>query len=134
MNRFTIKGWCPSAYRPMLSGDGLVVRIRPRCGRLSAAQAHGVADLAARHGNGLIDVTGRANLQIRGVSAAGHESLLGELAQLGLIDADEECEAQRNVLVTPFWNEGDDTHLLATALEQALAASRLGLPAMSFSW
>ena len=129
MNRFTIKGWCPSAYRPMLSGDGLVVRIRPRCGRLSAAQARGVADLAARHGNGLIDVTGRANLQIRGVSAAGHESLLGGLAQLGLIDADEECEAQRNVVVAPFWNEADDTHLLATALEQALAASRLGLPA-----
>jgi len=129
MNRFTIKGWCPSVYRPMLSGDGLVVRIRPRCGRLSAAQARGVADLAARYGNGLIDVTGRANLQIRGVSAAAHEPLLDGLARLGLIDADEECEAQRNVLVAPFWNEGDGTHLLATGLDQALAASRLGVPA-----
>ena len=25
-----VKGWCPGAHRPMMSGDGLVVRIRPR--------------------------------------------------------------------------------------------------------
>jgi precorrin-3B synthase len=129
MNRFTIKGWCPSAYRPMLSGDGLVVRVRPRGGRLSAAQATGIADLAMRYGNGLIDLTGRANLQVRGVSAAGHQPLLGGLAQHGLVDADEEVEAQRNVLIAPFWNEGDETHLLAAELELALAASHLGLPA-----
>jgi precorrin-3B synthase len=128
MNRFTIKGWCPSAYLPMLSGDGLVVRVRPRAGRLSAAQASGIAALAERHGNGLIDLTGRANLQIRGVSAAHHPALLDGLAQLRLIDADEECEAQRNVVVAPFWSEGDDTHLLATELERALAAKPLGLP------
>jgi precorrin-3B synthase len=128
MNRFTIKGWCPSAYRPMLSGDGLVVRVRPRAGRLSAAQVNGIADLAACYGNGLIDLTGRANLQIRGVSVAGHEPLLAGLAQLGLIDADEECEAQRNVVVAPFWTEGDDVHLLAMELERALTARRFDLP------
>ena len=52
----------------MQSGDGLVVRMRPRGGRLSAAQAAGIAELAERYGNGLIDLTSRANLQIRGVS------------------------------------------------------------------
>ncbi|HWL21327.1 MAG TPA: precorrin-3B synthase, partial [Bradyrhizobium sp.] len=57
MTGFSIKGWCPSAYRPMQSGDGLVVRIRPRGGRLSAGQASAIADLAERHGNGLIDLT-----------------------------------------------------------------------------
>ena len=65
MKAFAIKGWCPTALRPMLSGDGLVVRIRPRGGRLSAAQALGIADLATRHGNGLIDLTGRANVFAR---------------------------------------------------------------------
>jgi precorrin-3B synthase len=128
MNRFAIKGWCPSAYRPMQSGDGLVVRVRPRGGRLSSVQASGIADLAERHGNGLIDLTGRANLQIRGVSAGRHEPLLHALAGLGLIDADEETEAQRNLVVAPFWTEGDDSHSLATELEQALAAAPLGLP------
>jgi precorrin-3B synthase len=128
MNRFAIKGWCPTAYRPMQSGDGLVVRVRPRGGRLSALQTSGIADLAERHGNGLIDLTSRANLQIRGVSAARHELLLHALAGLGLIDADEETEAQRNLVVAPFWNVDDDTHALATELEQALATP-LGLPA-----
>jgi precorrin-3B synthase len=127
MNHFTIKGWCPSAYRPMLSGDGLVVRVRPRAGRLSAAQADGIAELAERYGNGLIDLTGRANLQIRGVGETGHVPLLAGLVQLGLIDADEECEAQRNVVVAPFWNEGDDAHQLAIELEQALATRHQGL-------
>jgi precorrin-3B synthase len=129
MSGFAIKGWCPSAYRPMQSGDGLVVRIRPRGGRLSAGQASAIADLAERHGNGLIDLTGRANLQIRGVGAASHVRLIEALAPLGLIDADEKTEEQRNVLVAPFWKESDDTHSLAAELEQALAASPLGLPA-----
>jgi precorrin-3B synthase len=129
MNRFEIKGWCPSALRPMRSGDGLVVRIRPRGGRLSAEQAEGIAALAEKCGNGLIDLTGRANLQIRGVRAESHEMLIAGLAQLGLIDVDVKTEIQRNLLVAPFWTEGDDTRLLAAELEQALATRHLGLPA-----
>jgi precorrin-3B synthase len=128
MKAFAIKGWCPSALRPMLSGDGLVVRIRPHGGRLTAAQALGIADLTARHGNGLIDLTGRANLQIRGVSIEGHALLVTELAQLGLIDADAELEGQRNLLVAPFCRDGDETETLASELEQALALGLLGLP------
>jgi precorrin-3B synthase len=128
MTAFAIKGWCPSAYRPMQSGDGLVVRVRPRGGRLSAAKASCIADLAERHGNGLIDLTSRANLQIRGVSAASHAPLLAALACLGLIDADEKIEEQRNVVVAPFGNDGDDAHAVAADLEQALAASSPGMP------
>lgn len=129
MNRIAIKGWCPSAHRPMQSGDGLIVRIRPRGGRLSAAQARAIADLAARHGNGLIDLTGRANLQLRGVRVKSHEPLLAELAGLGLVDPDADVEAQRNILVTPFWREGDDTRAIAAELEHALGECRLDLPA-----
>ncbi|MFD1807161.1 hypothetical protein ACFSHQ_00890 [Gemmobacter lanyuensis] len=36
-----MQGWCPGALRPMMSGDGLVVRVRPRLGRLRADQARG---------------------------------------------------------------------------------------------
>ena len=128
MNRFAIKGWCPGALRPMRSGDGLVVRIRPHGGRLSRAQAAAIADMAERLGNGLMDVTNRANLQIRGVSDAGHAPLITELAQLDLIDADPDAEALRNIVVTPFWINGDDTASLVTELELALVARRLPLP------
>ncbi|MES5484189.1 precorrin-3B synthase [Bradyrhizobium sp. INPA03-11B] len=128
MSAVAIKGWCPGALRPMQSGDGLVVRIRPRGGRLDATRAAGIAELSARHGNGLIDLTSRANLQIRGVSEEGYPALIDGLGELGLLDADSETEAQRNILVTPFWTAGDDTHALAAELERALASASLDLP------
>ncbi|NEV02697.1 precorrin-3B synthase [Bradyrhizobium uaiense] len=128
MSAVAIKGWCPGALRPMQSGDGLVVRIRPHGGRLEAAQATGIAELAARHGNGLIDLTSRANLQIRGVSDVSYPPLIDGLAGLGLLDSDSDTEAQRNVLVTPFWTAGDDTPSLAAELERVLAGASLDLP------
>lgn len=128
MTAFAIKGWCPSALRPMRSGDGLVVRFRPRGGRLSAEQANGIAELAKHCGNGMIDVTNRANLQIRGVREDSHEALVIGLDRLGLIDSDQAMEAQRNIIVEPFWEQADDTHGLAAALERALVSRALGLP------
>lgn len=128
MSGASIKGWCPGALRPMRSGDGLVVRVRPFGGRLDAVQTAGLAHLAERHGNGLIDVTSRANLQIRGVSERSHRLLLDGLAQLTLLDPDAETESRRNILVTPFWCDGDETQALAAELEEALAESALELP------
>ncbi|MFT4117644.1 precorrin-3B synthase [Bradyrhizobium sp.] len=128
MSAVAIKGWCPGALHPMQSGDGLVVRVRPFGGRLEPAQIAGLAELAARCGNGLIDVTSRANLQIRGVSPGSHHALLDGLARLALLDPDEATEARRNILVTPFWNGGDATPSLAAELEKALADSALSLP------
>ncbi|MBR0688130.1 precorrin-3B synthase [Bradyrhizobium manausense] len=129
MSASKVKGWCPGALRPMQSGDGLVVRVRPFGGRLDAAQAAGLAHLAERHGNGLIDVTSRANFQIRGVSESSHRLLLDGLAQLTLLDPDAVTESRRNILVTPFWRDGDETQALAAELEEALADSMFELPA-----
>ncbi|WP_339027291.1 precorrin-3B synthase [Bradyrhizobium symbiodeficiens] len=128
MSAATVKGWCPGALRPMLSGDGLVVRVRPFGGRLEAPQITGLAELAGQHGNGLIDVTSRANLQIRGVSEEGHRPLIDGLARLALLDPDPATEARRNILVTPFWRTGDATQSLAAELEEALEDSSLALP------
>lgn len=122
-----IKGWCPGALRPMESGDGWVVRIRPHGGRLSRVQAAGIAAAAACHGNGLIDLTGRANLQLRGVTPESHAPLIGDLRALGLLDADIAQETRRNIVVTPFADA--ETDALAASLEAALAASALALPA-----
>lgn len=116
-----IQGWCPGALRPMLSGDGLVVRVRPRGGHLSQDQAAGIATLAAIHGNGLIDLSARANVQLRGVTEGSHQELIAGLDDLGLIDATPRAETARNIIVTPFWAEGDGTQDMANALMQALA-------------
>ncbi|SEL37978.1 precorrin-3B synthase [Roseovarius nanhaiticus] len=116
-----VKGWCPGAYRPMMAADGLVVRIRPHMARLTAAQALGLCDLARRYGHGYLDLTSRANLQIRGVAEADHAALVDALGDLSLLDADPALERRRNILVAPFWQEGDTVHRLAQALTSRLA-------------
>ena len=117
-----VQGWCPGALRPMLSGDGLVVRIRPHAGRLTPTQTSGIAVLSRRFGNGMLDVTSRANLQLRGVTDAAHPALVEGLRDLDLIDVNPEVEARRNIVVSPFWNADDGTLLMATALVESLAA------------
>jgi precorrin-3B synthase len=118
-----IQGWCPGALRPMMSGDGLVVRVRPPLGRLTPDQAAGLADLAARHGNGLIDLSSRANLQIRGVSQQSHPALVAGLRALGLVDPSVAVETRRNIVVSPFWTETCGTRDLAVEVTARLVAS-----------
>ena len=124
-----VYGWCPGALRPMMSGDGLVVRVRAPLGRLTVDQARGVARLSQDFGNGLLDISARANLQMRGIREDAHEELIEGLRGLGLIDPHAQAEARRNVLLAPFWSAGDATHGIATELSAALtAATNLALP------
>lgn len=62
-----VRGWCPSLFRPMESGDGWLARIRPQRGAIPAPLASAAAQAARQFGNGLLEVTNRANLQIRGL-------------------------------------------------------------------
>jgi precorrin-3B synthase len=121
-----VKGWCPGALRPMLSGDGLIVRIRPFCGAFDLGQARGLADLAGRLGNGHIDLTRRANLQLRGLLDEHLPELHAELGRLGLIDPDAETEATRNLMVAPLAGmdpvESLDVRAVARAIAEGLAA------------
>lgn len=111
----------------MASGDGLVVRVRPPGGRLTQAQAAGLAALAGAHGSGVIDLSSRANLQLRGVREGSHAALVEGLRALGLVDASVAAEARRNIVVTPFTDAAADA--LAAELAEALAAaSDLALP------
>lgn len=124
-----VYGWCPGALRPMMSGDGLVVRVRAPLGRLTPEQARGLAALSQAHGNSLLDISARANLQLRGIREDAHATLLDGLRGLGLLDADASAEARRNLVVQPFWRTGDETHAIATALSGALTTAQdLNLP------
>lgn len=121
-----IRGWCPGAHRPMASGDGLVVRVRPILGALDPAQARGLADLAERHGNGHVELTNRANLQLRGVAASAHGAVLDGLAALGLLDDDPKAEGRRNIVLNPLRPLADDPQARAAlALADGLRAPDL---------
>jgi precorrin-3B synthase len=128
MSAFEVKGWCPGAWQPMEAGDGLIVRVRPPLCRLTPEQASGIADISTELGNGIIDLTSRSNLQIRGVAGSLHLRVLDRLSSLGLLDDSPHVESRRNVLVTPFWRDGDGTREIAEGLESGLAASSAALP------
>ncbi|MDQ7260254.1 precorrin-3B synthase [Paracoccus sp. PS-1] len=119
---FKVKGWCPGALRPMASGDGLVLRIRARNGRLEPWQAQAIADLSWSHGNGMMDLTSRANLQLRGLDARGHGKATAALARLGLLDDSPEAEARRNVILSPFAPLGGAAWQAAETIARAMTA------------
>lgn len=63
------RGACPSVATPMATGDGLLIRLRPQAAGLSPTEWVSIAALARRYGNGLLEVTARGNLQVRGLTA-----------------------------------------------------------------
>lgn len=134
-----VRGWCPGARRPMASLDGLLMRLRIAGGVLSASLALAIADAVEQAGGGGLELSGRANLQIPGLSDAGWQQMLAALAPFGIIDDDERAEAMRNILTSPLagWDEtavrpvGDDVVALSQALTSLSASHRL--PA-KFAW
>ena len=96
------RGWCPSLARPMPTGDGLLARVHPPLGCLTPTPARAVAAGARRFGNGHIDVTARANLQIRGVTDATRGGLAEALAAVELGDVRNDGGPQRLTLTSPL--------------------------------
>ncbi len=118
------KGWCPGALRPMQTGDGFLVRIKPSANRVSCHAARKIAALSSQYGNGLIDLSQRANLQLRGVSEQTLPDLTTALDQLDLLDEDAARESIRNILVSPAANidpQAADVSDIISGLETALA-------------
>ncbi len=63
------RGACPSLAAPMRTGDGWLARLSFTEG-MTGAQLAGLAAVAARLGNGLVEVTARGSLQVRGLAEA----------------------------------------------------------------
>lgn len=120
-----IKGWCPGALRPMPSGDGLIVRLRISGGIVGTALATQIARWSRAWGNGQIDLSARANLQLRGLSEQTLPRVHDAMGECGLLDASAAGEAVRNVISSPLAGLDPDAALdirpVAAGLEQRLA-------------
>ncbi|MFS8153369.1 cobalamin biosynthesis protein CobG [Vreelandella titanicae] len=112
-----IKGWCPGAWQPMATGDGLLVRVRPPLGQLSREQVLALCEAAETFGSGLIELTSRANLQLRGVTDESWPPLMAFLVEHRLVSDDPEAERQPQLMLAPAWQKGDDTHTIACLLQ-----------------
>ncbi len=122
MNAIVPKGWCPGLYNPMAAGDGLLVRIKPPGTLLTADAARQLAAAAARFGNGAIELTSRAAIQVRGLSPEGTAPFAAAIVAAGLADADPAVERRRSVIVSPLADE--TTRGIAAAIEANLTRDR----------
>jgi precorrin-3B synthase len=75
---------CPGLLRIVAARDGGICRIKLPGGELNADQARVIADASERHATGVIELTNRANLQVRGVREGHEAALIAALVDAGL--------------------------------------------------
>jgi precorrin-3B synthase len=81
------RGVCPGLSAPMPTGDGLLVRLWPR-GTIPLAPFTALAAAARLHGNGIIEITSRGSIQVRGLSEASAPQFADAIAALGIAAED----------------------------------------------
>ncbi|MFD1746255.1 precorrin-3B synthase [Rhizobium helianthi] len=77
------RGACPALDAPMQTGDGLLSRIA-LMDWISPTSLGQICHLAQLHGNGVIDISQRGNLQVRGLTAASTSALEAGIRSLNL--------------------------------------------------
>jgi len=129
MTGFSRRGACPALSAPMQTGDGLLVRINPLAGELAPKVLIGLSESASRHGNGIVEVTARGSIQIRGLTAESACLLAEEVNTLGIAVRSGVPVDTSPLAGMDAAEVADPVPLAAairTAIEQAGLAPRLG--------
>jgi precorrin-3B synthase len=77
------RGACPGLSAPMPTGDGLLVRLLPT-GTLPLAAFAALCQAARVYGNGVIEVTSRGSIQVRGLNEASATDFADTVAALDI--------------------------------------------------
>jgi precorrin-3B synthase len=124
---------CPGAVAVHQAEDGGLARIRVPGGALTRDALVALAGWARELGNGRLELTGRGNLQLRGLAAGAEADLSARLAAIGLLPSPPHDRA-RNVLASPLSGRDGvgalDVRPLVAELDRRLCADPLlaGLP------
>src|SRR5204862_884512 len=122
MDRSMRRGACPGLSTPMATGDGLLARLTPAGSMIALDAFAGLCGVAQTHGNGIIEITSRGSIQIRGLSAASAPLFAAEVASLG-IEASDGIPVVTDPLAGLTDADIFDAHALAATLRKALAAA-----------
>lgn len=116
---------CPGALRVHRAADGGLVRIRIPGGTVTAAQLEELSTAAVELGEGSLQLTSRANLQVRGLQPGAEVPLADRLAAVGLLPSATH-ERVRNVVASPLSGCDEagnlDVHPLVAELDRGLCA------------
>jgi precorrin-3B synthase len=117
------RGACPGLSAPMPTGDGLLVRLIP-IGTIALDAFAALCAAARSHGNGIIEVTARGSVQIRGLTSASATHFAAAVAALG-IAADDGVPVLTNPLAGIDGQEILDAGAFAADLRRALSAASI---------
>ncbi len=92
---------CPGLFYPTPAADGILSRIRIPGGIISSQQCCAIAEIAEQHGGGYIDVTNRANLQVREIRTGINAEVLKYLQDMGLGSGNTVVDQIRNIMTSP---------------------------------
>ncbi len=116
------RGACPGLSAPMATGDGLLARLTASGSTIALDAFAGLCAAARTHGNGIVEITSRGSIQVRGLSAVSAPLFAADVASLGI-----EASDGIPVVVDPLAGLTDadtfDAHALAASLRKALTAA-----------
>ncbi|MEG4943783.1 precorrin-3B synthase [Microcoleus sp. F4-D5] len=92
---------CPGLFYGSRARDGILSRMRIPGGILNAQQCRTIADLVDRYSTGCLQVTNRANLQIRDLNSPVSDEVWQDLLELGLASRRVEVDPIRNIMASP---------------------------------
>jgi precorrin-3B synthase len=81
------RGACPGLSAPMSTGDGLLTRFAP-IGTIALAAFKRLCAAARTYGNGIVEVTARGSIQIRGLAVLSARQFADEIATLEIAAQD----------------------------------------------
>ncbi|HEX5610541.1 MAG TPA: hypothetical protein VFX45_10680 [Solirubrobacterales bacterium] len=121
---------CPGVLAVHEAEDGGLARIRLAGGRASAPQLAAVAAAAGQTGSGLVEITGRANLQLRGL-APGAEAQLAEMLEAAGLLPSRAHDRARNLLASPLAGRHPDSVIETDAIVAGLDAAICAEPRLA---
>lgn len=99
------KGFCPTLKKPIRASDGLLVRIRPYMDVIESDNLIFLCNLAEKYGSGIMELTNRGSLQIRGIKDIYHQNFVKEILRKEFIN--KTVKNYLNILINPFWEHKD---------------------------
>ena len=110
---------CPGALRLHAAADGPLARVRLPGGMLTGSQLAELTAIATGWGDGGLELTSRANVQLRALTRANPATLAARLHAAGLLPS-QTHEVVRNIAAPPLADE--TLQALVRSLDESLCA------------